>query len=207
MAQIRGAERQHLSPDVAQAASYSLCDHRELARVADDYTPALHTAGLKSEALVLTHLRDGDLGRGPSCEPLQSFDGGSSHHAVVGKADVLLELPDRGLCPRPKDAIDPVRVEAELAKATLQLRDIITAHHRGSVVEKPVSEPVVGLHESVPGVRPADTVDHQATVALELAERCFGGRAEFLMVTVGAVTDQRQPFLEVTNSLARVAAA
>ena len=87
----------------------------------------------------------------------------------------------------------------------MQLRHIITAHHRGSVVEKPVSKPVIGLHESVPGLRAADAVDHKATVVLELAEGCLGGRAELLMVAAGAVTDQRQPFLEVTNSLTSVA--
>ena len=206
VAQVRSAERQHLSPGVAQPPSHGLRDHRQLAGVADHDPPALHAAGLEPQALVLAYLRDGDLGRGPPREPLEGLDGGSPHHAVVGQADVLLELPDRGLRPRPQDPIDPVRVEAELAEAALHLGHIIAAHHRGPVVEEPVPEPVVGLDESVPRLRPADAVHHQAAVVLELAERRLGGRAELLMVDTGAVTDQRQPLLEVADSLADVAA-
>ena len=207
MTQIRSAERQHLSPGLAQTAGDCLCDHGQLAGVADHYASALHPAGLASKTLMLAHLGDGDLSRGSPGGPLEGLNGGPPHHAVVGKADVLLELPDRSLRPRPQDPVNPVRVEAELTEATLQLRHIVASHHRGSVVEKSVSESMVGLHEGAPRLWTADAVDHQAAVALELAQRRFGRGAEFLIVPAGAVADQRQPALKIANGLSSITAS
>ena len=65
---------------------------------------------------------------------------------------------------------------------------------------------MIGLHEGIPGLRTTDSVDHQAAVALELAQRRFGGGAEFLMVSAGAVADQRQPALKIANGLACITA-
>ena len=160
MAQVWGAERQHLSSDLAQATGDCLGDHWQFARVADHYASAFHPARLVSKALVLTHLGNGDLSRGASGEPVEGLDRGPPNHAVVGKADVLLELPDRGLRPRPQYSVNPVCVETELTETTLQFRHIIAAHHRGPVVEKPVAQAMVGLHEGIPGLRTADSVDH-----------------------------------------------
>ena len=139
MAQVRCAERQHLSPGLAQAAGDRLGDHGQFARVADHYASAFHPARLVSKALVLAHLGDGDFICGAPGEPVEGLDRGPPNHAVSGKAGILLELPDRGLGPRPQYPVNPVRVETELTETTLQLRHIIAAHHRGPVVEKPVA--------------------------------------------------------------------
>ena len=160
MAQVRCAERQHLGPGLAQPAGDCLGDHGQFARVTDRYAFALHLARLASEPFVLAHLGDGDFSRGASGEPVKGLDRGPPNDAVVGKADVLLELPDRGLRPRPQYPVNPLCVETELAETTLQFRHIIAAHHRGPIVEKPITQSMVGLHEGIPGLRTADSVDH-----------------------------------------------
>ena len=160
-----------------------------------------------AQPLVLSHLGNRDLsGRSPR-EPVQRIDCGTPDHAVVGKADILLELLDRLLSSRPENAVDPVRIEAELAEPPLELRHIIATHHRGAVVEEPITEAVVSLHESVPRLRSADPVNHQAAVTLKAAQRRLGLGAEFLSVSVGAVADQSQPALEIANGVACIAAA
>ena len=109
---------------------------------------------------MLAYLCDSDLSRSRPGEPAEGFDGGPSHNAVVGKADVVLELPNRGLRPGSQYPVNPMRVETELAEATLQLRHIVAAHHGGPVIEQPVTEVVISLHEGVPGLPTADSVDH-----------------------------------------------
>ena len=109
--------------------------------------------------------------------------------------------------PGPEDPVDPVGIEAELAESTLELCYVIAPHHRVSVVEEPVTEPVIGLDEGVPGLRPADPVDYQAAIALKATQRSLGLGAELLRFAIGAIADQGKPSLEIADGIARIAAA
>ena len=195
MAEVGCAERQDISPVLAQAASDRLGDYRQVARVSHHDPSAFHPVRLVSEPLVLTYLGNRDLPGGSPCEPVQRVNGRTSNHAVVRETHILLELLDRLVGPGTMDAVDPVRVETELAETALEFRHVVAPHHRVAVVEKPITETVVGLHESVPGLRTADSVNHQAPVALKAAQRSLGLGAEFLRVPVDAVTNQSKSVL------------
>ena len=138
---------------------------------------------------MLAYLSNRHPSGGSPGEPVQCVGGGASDHAIVRKPHVLLELLDRPVGSGSENAIDPVWVETELTEPALQFGYIIAAHHRVAVVEKPITETVVGFHESIPGLRTADSVHHQATVALKATQRSLGLGAELLGVSVDDVAD------------------
>lgn len=207
MTEVGSAERQDVRPDLAQSASDRLSNHGHLAGVSHHDALSLHPVGLVAQPLVLTHLGNRQLSGGSRCEPVQGVDGGPSDHPVVRKACILLELLDRLVGPGPEDAVDPLRIEAELAEPTLELGYVIASHHRVAVVEEPITEPVIGFDEGVPRLPAANPVDHQAAIALKATQRSLGLGAELLRFGVGAVADQGEPALEIADGLARIAAA
>jgi len=204
--EVGGAERQDISPELAQAARHGLDDHGQVACVSHHYPPAFHPVRLVAKPFVLTHLSNCDTACGSPCEPVQRVDGGTADHAVVRKAHVLLELLDRPVGPGAQDAVDPVWVEAELTEPALEVSHVVAPHHRVAVVEEPITETVVGLHKSAPGLGTADPVHHQATVALKAAQRSLSLGAELPRIAVDGVTDQGQPALEVANRVPGIAA-
>ena len=206
MTEVGGTERQDVGPELAQAARDGLDDHGQVACVSHHYPPAFHPVRLVAEPFVLTHLSNRDTACGSPCEPVQRVDGGTADHAVVRKAHVLLELLDRLVGPGAEDAVDPVWIEAELTEPALEIGHVIAPHHRVAVVEEPITEAVVGLHEGIPGLGAADPVNHQATVALKAAQRSLSLSAELPRVAVDGVTDQSQPALEVANRVTGIPA-
>ena len=207
MTEVGSAERQDVRPDLAQSASDRLSNHGQFPGVSHHDALSLHPAGLVAQPLVLTHLGDRQLTGGSRCEPVQGVNRGPSDHPVVRKACILLELLDRLVGPGPEDAVDPLGIEAELAESTLELGYVIAPHHRVAVVEEPITEPVIGLDEGVPGLRAADPVDYQAAIALKATQRSFGLGAEVLRFPVGAVADQGEPALKIADGVARITAA
>ena len=206
MTEVGSAERQDVSSELSQAARDGLNDHRQVACVSHHDPPAFHPVRLVAEPLVLTHLSNRHTAGGPPSKPVQCVDGGTADQAIVSKTHVLLELLDCPVGPGAEDAVDPVWVEAELTEHALEIRHVIAPHHRVAVVEEPITEAVVGLHEGIPGLGTADPVNHQATVALKATQRSLSLGAELLRIPVDGVTDQGQPALEVANSVTGVAA-
>ena len=206
MTEVGGAERQDVSPELSQATCDSLDDHGQVACVSHHYPPAFHAIRLVAEPFVLTHLSNRHAAGGPPSEPVQCVNGGTADQAIIRKTHVLLELLDCLVGPGAEDAVDPVWVESELTEPALEIRYVIAPHHRVAVVEEPITETVVGLHESIPGLGTADPVNHQATVALEAAQRSLSLGTELLRIPVDGVTDQSQPALEVANSVTGIAA-
>ncbi len=135
---------------MTQAASDSLSDDGKFTRVPYHDPSALHPVRLVAKPLVLAHLGNRDLTGSSPRQPIQRVNRGTPDYAVVRKTDILLELLNRPLSSRPKNAVDPVWVETKLAEPPLELRHIIATHHRRAVIEEPITETVVGLNEGVP---------------------------------------------------------
>ncbi len=114
----------------------------------------------------------------PALESEQLTKRRPAHDAVDWKPGVSLELTQPGARGVPEDAVDPPGIEAERAQALLQFRHVVAAEHGGAPVQEPVPEAESRLHQGVPRLPPADTVDPQATEALERFDRGPGGRAE-----------------------------
>ena len=189
MTEVGVTERQHVSPQLPQSPRDGLGDHRQVACISYDDPPALDPVRLVTQTLVFSHLSNRHTTGCSSREPVEGVSRGTADHAVVRKPYVLLELLNRLVGPGAEDPVDPVWVEAELAELALELCHVITAHHRVAVVEEPITEPMVGFYEGVPGLGTTDPVNHQATVALKPAQRGFGLRTKVLWISVNGVTD------------------
>ena len=207
MTEVGGAERQDVSPEVAQATSDGLSNDRQFARVTHHDPPSFHPVRLAAQPLVLTHLSDRHSFGGSPGESVQGVNRGTSDDAVIRKAHILLELLDCLVSTGSENSVDPVWVETELAKPALELGHVIAPHHRVAVVEEAIPEAMVGFHESVPSLRAADPVNHQPPVPLKATQRSLGLGAEFVRVSVGVVADQGQAALKIANGFAGVAVA
>ena len=73
--------------------------------------------------------------------------------AVLGQAAVPLELEDRLFAVGAEDAVDPARVETQLAQPALQLQDVLAADHRSFQIQETITQPVAGFVEVPPGLR------------------------------------------------------
>jgi len=98
--------------------------------------------------------------------------------AVDREPGVALELAERPAGAVPEDAVDPRRIEAQGAQALLELGDVVTPQHRGPAVQEAVAQPETRLHEGVPCLRTAHSVDPEAAQSLEGLDGGPGGGAE-----------------------------
>jgi hypothetical protein len=113
-----------------------------------------------------------------------------------------LELDDSPFGIGAEDAIDPARVEAQLAQPTLQLMHILAADHRSFQIQEPITEPIAGLVQIPPGLGPDLSVGRETPVALECAHGLVGGLTELAPgIRAGSVAQRQEPVLNIPDRL------
>jgi len=105
-------------------------------------------------------------------ESIEGTEGFRSASAVGGDPDTSLEFPKRSIGVGSEDSIGPPGVEAEFGETSLELSDVVAAHHvAGHVGQHAVTQLPAGFIQSTESVGSDDAVDGDAALLLEGADR------------------------------------
>ena len=122
--------------------------------------------------------------------------------AVLGEAAVPLKLDDGLFGVGTEDAIDPARVETQLAQPALQLMDVLAADHRSFQIQEAIAQPVAGFVEVSPGLRPDLSVGCETPVTLKCPHRLVGGLTELAAgIGAGSIAQRKEPVLNIPDRL------
>jgi len=105
-------------------------------------------------------------------ESIEGTEGFRSASAVGGDPYTCLEFPKRSIGVGSEDSIGPPGVEAEFGETSLELSDVVAAHHvAGHVGQHAVTQLPAGFIQSTESVGSDDAVDGDAPLLLEGTDR------------------------------------